>query len=292
MRSYNASMFRGIAIVLLLSYCAPLLSGQSSSGLNAAEATKLASLMCRQLPNLASFPETVVVLSPQDPKVKSAMEKGYWWDDVYDTLILLGQYSVPCLVDRMADIRWMPDPRMEPLLGAPVVGDIAYMVLKDKEVPDLLPALAHKNAKDMRMDDWFLWPSIGSHRLQLQTAVRAWLRKHPECCAAREATRDTALPNPILRMSTAQRAQAQERFARLRSGMTVAQVLKVLGEPDGKDSYETYRGTEDTHLLGIGSADRNENLAYIYFVERWTKDIKGRGLLHVLHRQQRAVIAS
>ncbi|MFZ3211484.1 MAG: hypothetical protein WA188_08220, partial [Terriglobales bacterium] len=120
-------MFRGIAIVLLLSYCAPLLSGQSSSGLNAAEATKLASLMCRQLPNLASFPETVVVLSPQDPKVKSAMEKGYWWDDVYDTLILLGQYSVPCLVDRMADIRWMPDPRMEPLLGAPVVGDIAYM---------------------------------------------------------------------------------------------------------------------------------------------------------------------
>jgi len=78
----------------------------------------------------------------------------------------------------------MPDPRSEPLLGTPLVGDVAYMILMDKGVPDLLPGLAHRKWSEMRMDDWFLWPRSGNHRARLQAAVRAWLEKHPECCTA------------------------------------------------------------------------------------------------------------
>jgi hypothetical protein len=33
-------------------------------------------------------------------------------------------------------------------------------------------------------------------------------------------------------------------------------------------------------LLGICSGDHNENLAYIYFVERWTEEIGRRDPLH------------
>ena len=58
------------------------------------------------------------------------------------------------------------------------------MILGDKGVPDVLPALAHKKANELRMDDYFLWPSVGDHRQRLQKAVEAWLRSHPDCCHA------------------------------------------------------------------------------------------------------------
>jgi hypothetical protein len=94
----------------------------------------------------------------------------------------------------------MPDPRSEPLLGAPVVGDVAYMILADKGVQDVLPELAHKKPNELRMDDYFLWPSIGSHRLRLQTAVRGWLLKHSNCCAAPPIIWTANLSAPKLRM--------------------------------------------------------------------------------------------
>jgi hypothetical protein len=46
-------------------------------------------------------------------------------DDVYDTLVWLGRSSLPCLTDRLTDSHWMPDPRSEPLLGVPLVADVA-----------------------------------------------------------------------------------------------------------------------------------------------------------------------
>lgn len=277
---YSPKILRSISTVLLFGLIVPMLFGQQTlpSGLSASQATQLANLMCRQLPNLTSAHDAVVVLpSPKDLSIKKESQESFLWDDVYDTLVKLGAYSVPCLVAHLTDTRWMPDPRMEPLLGTPVVGDVAYMVLMDKGVLDLLPILAHKNPKNMRMDDWFIWPNIGNHRLQLQNAVRAWLLKHPQCCGVPQSVNDTKPPNPISRMSTSQLAQAQARFTHLRPGMTMAQVLEAAGKPDDVDSSdESDRKSEGSNLLGIGAPDRNENSAYIYFVERWTKEIGRR----------------
>ena len=101
-------------------------------------------------------------------------------DDVYDALLQLGPYSVTCLADKLMDSRWMPDPREEPPLGAPVVGDVAYMILGDKGVPDVLPKLAHKKPNELRMDGYFTWPRVGDHRQRSQPDPRSLegVKKH------------------------------------------------------------------------------------------------------------------
>jgi len=280
LQRYTRHILCSIAAALLFSDGVPMLFGQQTlpSGLTANQATELANLMCRQLPNLTSVRDAIVTLpSPNNPSIKKGPKERFVWDDVYDTLVELGAYSVPCLVDRLTDTQWTPDPRMEPLLGVPVVGDVAYMVLTDKGVPDLLPTLAHKDCKKMTMDDWFVWPTMGDNRLQLQNAVRAWWLKHPQCCGVPQGVDGERSSNPIFRMSTSQLAQAQTRFAHLRPGMTVAQVLNDVGKPHGVDSSdESDRKSADIHLLGFCSPDRHENRACIYFVERWTKDIQRR----------------
>src|SRR5580704_4909458 len=184
--------------LFLLAVLAPVAIAQrvAPNGLNPEQATKLAALMCREISNVATILEIIQgpatnVGPAKDPPVT---------DDVYDTLVRLGPYSLPCLVDRLTDTRWMPDPRSEPLLGVPVVGDVAHMILADKGVHDVLPELAHKKPHEMRMDDYFLWPSIGNHRLRLQDAVRSWLLKHPNCCTAPPIIWTANLSVPKLRM--------------------------------------------------------------------------------------------
>jgi hypothetical protein len=199
---------------------------------------------------------------------------------VYDTLINLGKYSVPCLVDRLGDTTWMPDPRMEPLLGAPVVGDVAYMVLGDKGVPDLLPSLVRKKPHDIRMDEYFEWPSRGHNRLRLQAAVRKWTVEHPDCCAAPAPVR-THLSQPLFRMSREELAAARQRFAKLRPGMSSREVQRIAGTPvavQQQDAMgETNQETDHPlYLMGFGSLNHNERSAYIYFVERWSQDIGHR----------------
>ena len=130
--------------VLLLLALASTMSAQQvgPAALDRDQATKLAELMCRQLPNVATILE---IIQTQATNVGPAKDPPVT-DDVYDTLVWLGPYSLPCLVDRLTDTRWMPDPRSEPLLGAPVVGDVAYMILADKGVHDVLPELCGKGA--------------------------------------------------------------------------------------------------------------------------------------------------
>ena len=152
----------------------------------------------------------------------------------------MGPYSLPCLTDRLLDTRWMPDPRSEPLLGIPVVGDVAYMILMDKGVHDVMPTLTHKKAEDLRMDDYFNWPSVGNHRQQLQNAVRVWLDRNPGCCGTPPALRATAPSRMKFRMSAAHLAKARTRFSRLRPGMSPAQVQNIAGKPDAID-----QGLED-----------------------------------------------
>jgi hypothetical protein len=247
-------------------------------GLDPNQATKLAELMCRQLPNVQSVKDALIEVQDPNggsPTVEPPKDVPVW-DDVEDTLEQLGRYSVPCLVDRLADARWMPDPRMEPLVGVPVVGDVAYMILGYKGVPDVLPDLAHKKREDLRMDYWFWWPSVGDHRLRLQAAVRAWVLQHPNCCAAPPIIRTTPPSAPKSRMSEAELAAARTRFSRLRLGMSPAEVTKIAGAPDaidpGGDGSDHYR----INLLGYCADDHNESLAYIYFIERWTDEIPSR----------------
>jgi hypothetical protein len=148
-------------------------------------------------------------------------------------------------VNRLTDTRWMPDPRSEPLLGVPVVGDVAYMILGDKGVPDVLPALAHKKANELRMDDYFLWPSVGDHRQRLQNAVKAWLRSHPDCCRASPIALKSAPAQARFRMSDSDLGRARTHFSQLRPGMSSDEILKIAGKPDAKDagvgSPEHYR---------------------------------------------------
>lgn len=121
--------------------------------LTPAEAKQLAKLMCQQLPNVATIVSTLTVtLPPSAPQ--PALEEPIVMDDVYDALQALGPYSVPCLTERLLDTGWMPDPRSEPLMGAPVVGDVAYMALGEKGVPDFIAGLAHKKTNDMTMGDY------------------------------------------------------------------------------------------------------------------------------------------
>lgn len=243
--------------------------------LSTTEAKRLAEMMCRQLPNVGTIlavrmglPEAAPPPPPQEPTVI---------DDVYDALLDLGPYSVSCLTEKLLDARWMPDPREEPLLGAPVTADVAYMILGDKGIPDLLPQLAHKKPNELRMDDYFIWPSMGNHRQRLQNAVREWTARHPDCCGTVPTVRATAPSSLKFRMSKSDLEKAQGKFSLLRRGMKPEQVLKVTGKPDAVD-----RGDSDnpdhwhTALLGICANDHNEELAYIYFIERWADEIARR----------------
>src|SRR5437879_6706057 len=175
---------------------------------------------------------------------------------------------MPCLVNRLTDARWMPDPRSEPLLGAPVVGDVAYMILFDKGVPDVLPGLAHKKPSDLRMDDYFRWPSVGDHRQRLQNAVRAWIGAHPDCCPVTPILLKSAPAQSRFRMSDAELARLRTQFSQLRPGMSPSEVLSIAGKPGAIDEYGDAREDFRVNLLGVCSNNNNEHLANIYFVER------------------------
>lgn len=206
--------------VLLVGAHLSLAQQRVNSGLSPPQrATKLAELMCHQVANVGTILNTTEIPSPKPGSaVTSRPVQRYITDDVYDALISLGPYSVPCLVDQLTNTQWMPDPREEPLLGIPVVGDVAYMTLTDKGVKDLLPGLAGKKPNEMRMDEYFLWPSLRDHRLRLQSAVRRWLRGQPRCCGEPPLIPQDPGSEPRFRMSAPQLAAMRSRFSRLRPG--------------------------------------------------------------------------
>jgi hypothetical protein len=267
-----------LTLFLFLSLARLFAEPVPAGNLNSAKARKLADLMCRQLPNVATILETIQVPSNAPNNGGAPATEPPVTDDVYDALVWLGRSSLPCLTDRLADTQWMPDPRSEPLLGVPLVGDVAYMILSDKGVPDILPKLAHKKPDQLRMDDYFLWPSVGDHRMRLQAAVREWLAKHPNCCAAPSIVRKP-VSKPSFQMSADELAKTRTRLSRLSPGMSTGQVLSIAGKPDAIDRHEENQSTSSASvsqhmgLLGFCAADRGENLAYIFFAERWTDDI-------------------
>jgi hypothetical protein len=265
-----------LTLFLFLSQARPFAEPVPAGNLSAAKARKLADLMCRQLPNVATILETIQVPSNAPPNSVAPATEPPVTDDVYDALVWLGPASLPCLTERLADTQWMPDPRSEPLLGVPLVGDVAYMILSDKGVPDILPKLAHRKPEQLIMDDYFLWPSVGDNRLRLQAAVRQWLAQHPNCCAAPSIVRKP-VSKPSFQMSAEELAKTRTRLSRLSPGMSAEQVLGIAGKPDAIDgkNQNTSSASASQHigLLGFCAGDRGENLAYIFFVERWTADI-------------------
>jgi hypothetical protein len=265
-----------LLILVLLNAFGCLAQPAPRPELSSAEARELAQMLCRQLPNVSTIipsvriegQETSPPPPPQEPMVT---------DDVYDALLQLGPYSLRCLTDRLLDVRWMPDPRSEPLLGAPVTADVAYMILLDKGVPDVLPGLAHRTPNQLRMDDYFLWPRAGNHRQRLQNAVREWTARHPDCCGAMAKIRATAPSAAKFRMSKSDLARIQNSVSRLRLGMKPEEVLKITGKPDAVDPGNSDNPDHrHTALLGFCAGDHNETLAYIYFIERWADEIARR----------------
>jgi hypothetical protein len=57
-------------------------------------------------------------------------EEGRTGDEVFDALREVGDDAVPCLIDRVLDMRSMKDPRMSPPQDV-TVGDVALMILTD-----------------------------------------------------------------------------------------------------------------------------------------------------------------
>ena len=259
--------------------------GYPPTFLDAQKASQLAEIMCRQLPNVGNYNEyrsvsDAKVYPGPKPTLADQVYDTPVMDDTYDALLSLGIYSMPCLVNRLTDARWMPDPRSEPLLGAPVVGDVAYMILFDKGVPDVLPGLAHKKPSDLRMDDYFLWPSVGDHRQRLQNAVRAWIGAQPDCCPVTPILLKSTPAQSRFRMSDAELARLRTQFSQLRPGMSPSEVLSIAGKPDAIDEDGDAPEHFRVNLLGFCSNNHNEHLAYIYFVERWTDEVPRRDPLH------------
>jgi hypothetical protein len=248
-----------------------------ADGLDPDQATKLAAMMCRQLPNVQSMFDAFKRETPGEAEDAPTLE-----DDVHDTLSRLGRYSLPCLVDRLSDVRWMPDPRQEAMMGPPLVGDVAYLILLDMGVPDILPTLSDKPPDMPGMMFYTWWPSVGKNRLRLQSAVRAWVLSHPDCCAPPHTVRQAGPPQPKFRMTEADLVKTRARFSRLRPGMSPEEVLKIAGKPDAMDpssgrlDEDSSGDPQSNNLLGYCASNHNEHLAYIYFTERWTDDIARR----------------
>jgi hypothetical protein len=247
------------------------------------QATRLAEMMCRQLPNVQSIFNLDESDSPENGTANVEPDKQRLiGDEVEDALVRLGRYSLPCLVDRLADVRWMPDPRQDAMLGQPLVGDVAYMILRDKGVPDILPTLGHRPPDMPGMSYYYWWPSVGNHRIRLQAAVRAWVLGHPDCCEPPVIAGQARPSQMKFRMTAAGLAKARARFSRLRPGMSPDEVIMIAGKPDamdpntGKPDETSSDDSEGNNLLGYCADNHNEHLAYIYFTERWADDIARR----------------
>ena len=263
-------------LLVTLSWCVltPPIAAQAPAALSHEEATELAKLMCSQVSNVGTIASIVQIKAPPGTPAPPPREP-FVSDDVYDALVALGPYSLPCLTDAMMDTRWMPDPRSEPLVGAPRVGDVAYMILGDKGVSDVLPSLAGKKQNELGMGDYLLWPSVGNHRKRLQDAVRSWIIAHPDCCGKPPTLRMTAPLTEKSRISGAQLEKLRSQFAKLRLGMSSNAVLSTVGLPQGADDVDS-AGHFEIALLGYSARDHNETRAYIYFTERWTNTIAQR----------------
>lgn len=220
---------------------------------------KLADRMCSQLPNLALLP---------------FKDDRFSGDDVHDTLVMLGPLSIPCLVDRITDETWMPDPRQAPTAPDVRAGDIAFLILNrlgvDFDV--VLPMLDKEKWEGAGIYAYFAWANQPGNRKRLQEAVRDWLRNHPDCCRSEPSPRRDSRIQPGFRLSSPELSQLQQKLARLQPGMDAEPILQALGPTD-------FTPDKKSLCTSLGMAKRGEGSTALYFVERWSEPHAARDFL-------------
>jgi hypothetical protein len=217
---------------------------------NQQQLSKLAEKVCSQLPNVALLP----------------FKDRFSGDDVHDTLIMLGEYAVPCLVDRISDETWMPDPRQAPTAPEVRAGDIAFFILNELGVDFdiVLPMLDKEKWDGVGIYAYFAWANRPGNRKRLQEAVREWLRNHPDCCRSSLPLRSDSPLQPRFQLNLPELSQFQKKLAQLQPGMDAASIMQTLGRPDST------LGDEPLKSVGLGMVARAEGSAAMYFVERWS----------------------
>lgn len=281
-------------LMLLAVLCPSLLTAQNppSRSLNRPQETKLAELMCRQLPNVSILPFKGALIG----------------DDVNDTLVRLGERSVPCLIARITDETWMPDPQQAPKWGDVRAGDTAFLILNGMGVDFsvVIPMLDKKRWKEVGMYAYFEWVREGDHRKRLQEVLLHWVREHPNRCVSQEKVDATPRVEPKFRLSARRLSVLRQRLARIELGMGEKSVLQLLGPSDlvqqsiveselrlppaqirlGADGrlHQTLGPPEmawknESPWPNPGMGDRAEKSAAIYYVERWSDSRANRDSL-------------
>lgn len=239
-------------LILFISLQPSVLHAQRtySGALAGQTATQLAEVMCRQLPNSAGFP----------------LKGNLIGDDVHDTLVELGQYSLPCLIDHITDSTWMPDPRQEPLVGDFRAGDAAFYILCDKGLDFnlVLPMLDKKAWEAIGVYAYFEWVNKANHRRVLQDLVRRWVSAHPACCNTDLLSQARPGTGPHFQLSAERVSALRQRVLRVWPGMDESVARKMLGKPD----FEVDQLNEG--IEAIIDLDREERSAQVFSARRWS----------------------
>lgn len=109
-------------------------------------------------------------------------------DPIYESLILKGDESIPCLINRITDNKKVPDPRYSvPTWQHYAVGDTAVFTLLDiastddseweKLMLEMLPPRAEKEWDTNGIYAYFNYVSEQKNRHQLQNWWKDWFQK-------------------------------------------------------------------------------------------------------------------
>ena len=229
--------------------------------LGAPRTAALAQLMCQQLPNVR------MIIYDQD---KNDTFTGN--DEVGYPLEALGEASVPCLIDRITDTTWMPDPRSEPLIGAMRVGDTAFwsLMILGVDWDIVYSMLDRKRFDEVGVGAYFEWIERPGHRRQLQSAVRGWVRAHPNCCSSKLRIEQDFRTEPEFRISSEQLAVLTRGLTGLKPGMSEVVLMRALGAPDLAFDADS--------PLGFGMKV-GEQRGVTFFVDSWSGNKAKRDLL-------------
>jgi len=101
-------------------------------------------------------------------------------DEVYNSLVMLREKAIPCLIDKLTDTTPMKDPRKVPPCERFAVGDAAHCVLTDiTKVPfeEFLPTAVKERYLEIGADAYFEYVQRPENRVQLQKRWGAWFQK-------------------------------------------------------------------------------------------------------------------
>lgn len=101
-------------------------------------------------------------------------------DEVFDELFKAGEAVVPCLIEKIADTKIMPDPRCPHITDETRVGDVAYFVLVSItkiKFDDFFPYEIKEKYKTEGVYAYHEYIERKGSRKQLQSNLREWFRQ-------------------------------------------------------------------------------------------------------------------